>query len=190
MPEAGVGRVLVASLHQAIADALPMRLGFYEGWLTAEGLREGTIGVAAVSAVLSFLRREGRPYETVTGQAGEYAARWTIENMTPFRQRLVRRLPALLRRRLVVAMARRLVRQSWRQTSAQSRLRRGTAVLTLRSSIFCNVRERSPFPLCGFYAAATATLLREFGLPAQVAVSACRATGAEACLLTVGGPPA
>jgi len=42
MRESGVGRVLVASLHQAIGDILPMRLGFYEGWLNAEGLRDGT----------------------------------------------------------------------------------------------------------------------------------------------------
>ena len=41
MREAGIGRVLVASLHQGIADILPTRLGFYENWLNAEGLREG-----------------------------------------------------------------------------------------------------------------------------------------------------
>jgi len=56
MREAGVGRVLVASLHQAIADLLPTRLSFYENWLNAEGLREGTIGLAPLYAVLSFLR--------------------------------------------------------------------------------------------------------------------------------------
>ena len=41
MSDAGIGRVLVASLHQGIADILPSRLGFYENWLSAEGLREG-----------------------------------------------------------------------------------------------------------------------------------------------------
>ena len=44
MGDAGIGRVLVASLHQGIADVLPTRLGFYEDWLNAEGLRGGTIG--------------------------------------------------------------------------------------------------------------------------------------------------
>ena len=44
MRESGVGRVLVASLHQAIGDILPTRLGFYENWLTSEGLRDGTLG--------------------------------------------------------------------------------------------------------------------------------------------------
>ena len=37
MRDAGIGRVLVASLHQGIADILPTRLGFYENWLNAEG---------------------------------------------------------------------------------------------------------------------------------------------------------
>ena len=55
MSEAGVGRVLVASLHQAIADLLPTRLSFYENWLNAEGLREGTIG----SHLENLERREG-----------------------------------------------------------------------------------------------------------------------------------
>jgi len=40
MREAGIGRVLVASLHQGIADTLPQRLSFYESWLHAEGLRD------------------------------------------------------------------------------------------------------------------------------------------------------
>ena len=59
MSEPRIGRVLVASLHQAIADLLPKRLEFYENWLNVSGLREGTIGLAPLSAVLSFLRTEG-----------------------------------------------------------------------------------------------------------------------------------
>ena len=35
---------------------------FYENWLNAEGLREGTIGLAPLYAVLSFLRQEGDAY--------------------------------------------------------------------------------------------------------------------------------
>ena len=41
MREVGIGRVLVASLHQGIVDLLPTRLEFYENWLNAEGLRDG-----------------------------------------------------------------------------------------------------------------------------------------------------
>jgi hypothetical protein len=39
MTESRIGRVLVASLHQAIADLLPTRLEFYENWLNVAGLR-------------------------------------------------------------------------------------------------------------------------------------------------------
>jgi len=81
MREAGIGRVLVASLHQGIADILPTRLGFYENWLNSEGLREGTIGLAPLFAVLSFLRQEGDAYRMITTRAGEYAAEWTVQSM-------------------------------------------------------------------------------------------------------------
>ena len=77
MRDAGIGRVLVAALHQGIADELPDRLEFYENWLNAEGLRNGTIGLAPLAAVLGFLRTEGDAYDSVTRRAGEYAADWT-----------------------------------------------------------------------------------------------------------------
>ena len=57
MRDAGVGRVLLASLHQGIADILPTRLGFYENWLHAKGLRDGTIDLERMENVLYV----GRP---------------------------------------------------------------------------------------------------------------------------------
>src|SRR6185295_701169 len=66
MRDAGIGRVLVASLHQGIADILPTRLSFYENWLSTGGLREGTIGLAPLYAVLSFLRQEGDAYQMIS----------------------------------------------------------------------------------------------------------------------------
>src|SRR4051794_13892361 len=62
MRENGVGRVVVASLHQAIGEVLPTRLSFYENWLNADGLRDGRIGLAPLYAVLSFLRQEKEGY--------------------------------------------------------------------------------------------------------------------------------
>ena len=85
MSEARIGRVLVASLHQAIADLLPTRLEFYENWLNVAGLREGTIGLAPLTAVLSFLRTEGHAYGLITARAGEYAAAWTFESVPAVR---------------------------------------------------------------------------------------------------------
>ena len=69
MSEPRIGRFLVASLHQAIAELLPDRLEFYENWLSTAGLREGTIGLAPLHAVLSFLRSEGEIYGHVVVRA-------------------------------------------------------------------------------------------------------------------------
>ena len=105
MREAGIGRVLVASLHQGIADILPTRLGFYENWLNAEGLREGTIGLAPLYAVLSFLRQEGDAYQLITTRAGEYAAEWTVQSMRPFHRAAIKAAPVWLRSRILLRMA-------------------------------------------------------------------------------------
>ena len=120
MREAGIGRVLVASLHQAIADLLPTRLGFYENWLNAEGLREGTIGLAPLFAVLSFLRQEGDEYNRITARAGEYAAEWTAVSMSPVHRALVKAAPAWLRSRLLLRMATRPSRASSTRATASS----------------------------------------------------------------------
>src|SRR6266571_8825163 len=124
MREAGIGRVLVASIHQGIADILPMRLGFYENWLNAEGLREGTIGLGPLYAVLSFLRQEGEAYQMITARAGEYAAEWTVESMSPMQRRLVRSMPEWLRRRFVLRLTRHVIRSSYRGSRAISRLQK------------------------------------------------------------------
>jgi bacteriochlorophyll 4-vinyl reductase len=195
MREAGIGRVLVASLHQGIADILPDRLAFYENWLNAEGLRDGTIGLAPLYAVLSFLRQEGDVYQTITARAGEYAAEWTIQSMAPGRRAFVKAMPAWLRHRILLGMAGRLVRSSYRGSRAIARLRRGTASIDIRASIFCTVRAPVPEPLCGFYAAAFTKLMALFDVGAHTNVIACRGTGKSSCLFTValnghpGDPP-
>jgi bacteriochlorophyll 4-vinyl reductase len=185
MREAGIGRVLVASLHQGIADILPTRLGFYENWLNAEGLREGTIGLAPLYAVLSFLRQEGDAYQIITTRAGEYAAEWTVASMPAPRRRLLQALPAWARSRVLLGMARRLVHNSYRGSRAIVRLRNGTAKIDVRASIFCSVREPVAHPLCGFYAAAFTRMLALFNVPTKTNVVACRGTGEPTCLISV-----
>src|SRR5262249_3748280 len=183
MGEAGIGRVLVASLHQGIADILPTRLSFYENWLNAEGLREGTIGLAPLYAVLSFLRQEGDAYDMITTRAGEYAAEWTVQSMPPVRRTMVQVSPAWLRRRILLRVARRLVHDPYHGSRAIVRIRRGIAKLDLRASIFCTVREPVAHPLCGFYAAAFTKLLLMFSIAATAEVVACRGTGGSSCVL-------
>ncbi len=185
MREAGIGRVLVASLHQGIADILPTRLDFYENWLNAEGLREGTIGLAPLHAVLSFLRQEGAPYGLITSRAGQYAAEWLVQSMPPIERAALRAAPPWLRAHLLLGVARRLVRSSYRGSRAISRMRRGTASVDVRASIFCTVREPVAQPLCGFYASAFARLLQLFNLPASTEVIACRGTGKATCVISV-----
>ena len=185
--------MLVASLHQGIADILPTRLGFYENWLNAEGLREGTIGLAPLYAVLSFLRQEGNAYALVTTRAGEYAADWTVQSMTPVHRAMIKAAPVWLRSRVLLRLARRLVRSSYTGSRAISRLRRGTARVDVRASVFCTVRDRVPHPLCGFYAAAFTRLLTLFDIGARTDVVACRGTGETTCILNVtlvGAQPA
>ena len=185
MREAGIGRVLVASLHQGIADILPTRLGFYENWLNAEGLREGTIGLAPLYAVLSFLRQEGDAYNMITGRAGEYAAEWTVQSMAPMRRTMIRSAPAWLRRRLLMGLAKALVRETYQGSRAIARVRGGLASVDVRASIFCTVREPVAHPLCGFYAAAFTKLLAMFNMAGRTEVIACRGTGGATCVLQV-----
>ena len=186
MSEPRIGRVLVASLHQAIAELLPNRLEFYENWLNVSGLRQGTIGLAPLFAVLSFLRTEGEAYNLITSRAGEYAADWTVNNLAPLERRVIGALPARLRARAALRTARALVRDTYPGSRAIVRLRRGTASVDLRGSLFCEVREASMLPLCGFYASAIARVLQLFALRADARVNECRAGGArKGCLLSV-----
>ena len=184
--DARIGRVLVASLHQAIADVLPDRLEFYENWLTVPGLREGTIGLAPLSAVLSFLRLEGEAYNRTTARAGEYAADWTVSSMSALERRVIGALPTVWRARGAFRTARALVRSTYPGSRVKVRLRRGMASIDLRGSLFCETREATAMPLCGFYAAAIARVLSQFALEASAEVHECRAaTRGKGCRLKV-----
>lgn len=189
MSDARVGRVLVASLHQAIGDVLPTRLGFYEHWLHAEGLREGTIGLAPLSAVLSFLRQEGDAYNRVTAQAGTYAAEWTVASMPGLRRRLIGALPLFLRRKVLLELAGAVVQRSYEGSRFRAQVRRGTGRVEIRASVFCSVREPAAGPLCLYYAAVFSRMLSQFGVEAPVTVEACRGMGDRSCVLQVSFRP-
>ena len=189
MSETRIGRVLVASLHQSIADLLPTRLEFYENWLNVAGLREGTIGLAPLTAVLSFLRTEGQAYNLITARAGDYAATWTFETVSPLERRIVHALPPGLRVRAALRTARRLVRATYPSSRAITSIKREIVTVELRGSLFCEVRETSLEPLCGFYASAIAGVLRLFDVPADARVIECRASGTRrGCVVSVTLP--
>jgi hypothetical protein len=190
MSDAAVGRLLVASLHQSIADLLPTRLEFYESWLNPGGLREGRIGLAPLAAVLSFLRLEGEPYHLITARAGEYTAEWAVADLPQWRIQLIRAAPPALRKRLVVGVVQWMVRSTYGDTNVRVQWRKWRAAVDLRSSLFCTVRDRVDHPLCEFYAAALRRLMAIFQLDAEVIIERCRASGAEECgmSLTVRPP--
>jgi bacteriochlorophyll 4-vinyl reductase len=186
MVDAGIGRLLVASLHQGIADVAPSRLPFYENWLTPPGLRDGKFGLAPLHAVLSFLRLEGRaPYEQIMTKAGRYSGDWGFSELSAFQRRMVRRLPAALRARAALYLSRRLVRDTFRGSRARTRMRKRTGTVDIRASIFCEVRETAHWPMCVFYSAAVERFLRRFDLDATVDVTQCRASGGTGCTMTV-----
>lgn len=190
MSEARIGRVLVASLHQAIADILPMRLEFYESWLNSSGLREGTIGLAPLSAVLSFLRQEGPAYVEITQKAGEYAAEWTVRSLPAMERRLIHVLPMPLRARAALRAGRMLVHNTYPGSRALMKFQKGEASVDLRGSLFCEVREVSALPLCGFYAAALGRVLQLFSIDAQLQVVECRASGTrKGCMFAIALSP-
>jgi bacteriochlorophyll 4-vinyl reductase len=185
MRDAGIGRVLVAALHQGIADELPDRLEFYENWFNPSGLRDGNIGLAPLAAVLSFLRRERNAYERVTRRAGDYAADWAVAEMSGVSRRVVHLLPRRLRRVVVLRLLRRFVKSTYAGSRAVVSQRRGTGLIDIRSSVFCGSREKWTHPLCQFYAAAFVRLLDHFGVPATVEVTSCYGAGDRACLFTI-----
>ena len=185
MSEAGIGRLLVASMHQAIADLLPTRLEFYEAWLNPAGLRHGKIGLAPLAAVLSFLRQEGEPYRLVAARAGEYTAEWWVADLHALKRRVIRAAPPGLRVHLVMRLARSMIRSTYRGSRAVVRWRKGKGAVNIRGSIFCEVRERVEQPLCEFYASAIRRLMFLFSLDADVGTEQCRATGDGQCLMVV-----
>ena len=185
MREVRVGRVLAASLHQAIADLLPTRLEFYEHWLRVDSLHEGTIGVAPMQAVFSFLRQEGDVYHAVMRQAGRDAARWMVAAMSGAGRALVKRLPVFLRRRALLIVAGRFVRQNWQESRVSQRARGGVVRVDVKDSIFCGVREPIGHPLCAFHAALYSEILALFDVQSEASVVACRAMGSDACTLEI-----
>ena len=190
MTDDGIGRILVASLHQSIGDTLPVRLEYYEHWLSPRGLREGRTGRAPLGAVLSFLRQEGRDtYDRVMTTAGRHSAEWHFAERGPM-QRAHRLLPYAWRARLALARCRELLRSAFEPARVSVSVRHGVGTVSIAGSVFCQLREPSAWPTCGYFAAAVDRYLALQGLTAQVVIEACEAAGAGRCRLQVVFHPA
>lgn len=186
MVDAGIGRLLIASLHQGISDVMPARLPFYENWLTPPGLGNGKFGLAPLHAVLSFLRLEGHDvYDRAMSRAGRYTGDWAYLELSALERTLGGALPTKLRARWALHLSRRLVKQTFRGSRARVRFRRGAGIVDIRGSIFCGLRETGAWPMCVFYSAAVERFLYHFNVGARAQVSQCRAAGDDACTLSV-----
>ena len=185
MADEKIGRLLVASLHQAVAERLPTRLEFYEHWLDTWTLRHESVAPAHVMAVFSFLRREDSEYDQVMTLAGRFAADWAIESWSGLLTGIVRGLPGFARRRVVVRLAARLLHRLGAAGRLKIRWRRELVEAEVVESVFCDVRATATSPLCVFHAAAIARFLEQFGLGASVDLQTCRVVAGNACLLAI-----
>jgi hypothetical protein len=194
MSEARIGRLVVASLHHAISEMLPLRIEFYENWLKPLGLlKEGrVIGAASFLAALSFLRREEPPtiYRQVTRRAGILAAEWTVAHRSWARRRWLRMMPPRARARAALRQARDVARVAYPGSRVRFRIQRDRASLDVRGSIFCQVREPADGPLCGFYEGLTLRLLEANGIVADLTITRCRAAGGSGCHMELLWQPA
>jgi hypothetical protein len=171
MVDAGIGRLLISSLHQGIADVIPSRLEFYEEWLSPEGMRDGRIGLAPLGAVLSFVHREEAPANSeIVFRAGRYAADWTYADLSALRRWFIRQLPTPLRTRAALGLGRRLILATVRESKIKTRLRGSEGEVDIHSALFDQLRDPASIPMRAFYASALSRLLAHCAVAAEVDV--------------------
>jgi len=185
MGTAVIAPFLATSLYQAISEALPVRVWFYESWLTPRGFRAKHVYVSGVQAIFSFLRHEHEQYDAVMRRAGSLSARWVHDGLTPFVRWPLHALPRALRARAALRLARHVVRRTWSESRVRIRWRGRVGTFAISRSLFCAVREAAPQPLCGFYAAVVETCLEIAGVAAEVGIVGCLASGNGECVVRV-----
>jgi hypothetical protein len=125
----------------------------------------------------------------VTARAGQYAAQWTFDNLSPFQRSVIRALPVGLRARVAIQMTKRVMHRSDLGSRASANLRKGQGAITMRNSVFCAVREPFARPLCGYYAAALERSLTLVSVKGKVAVQSCQGVGASSCVIALSVLP-
>ena len=188
MVDAGIGRLLISSLHQGIADVSPNRLEFYENWLSPTGMRDGRIGLAPLGAVLSFVHREESPAnQQIVARAGRYAADWTFEDLSALRRWYVRRLPMNMRARAALSLGKRMILATVRESKVTTRFQGARAGIDITSALFDQLRDPATIPMRAFYASAIDRLLAHCAVDADVTITSDR-PGAWSLAITVRGP--
>lgn len=190
MVDAGIGRLLISSLHQGIADVSPTRLDFYENWLSPSGMRDSRIGLAPLGAVLSFLHREDPPSnDLIANRAGVCAADWTYQELSGLRRWYIHRLPLGLRARAVLGLGKGLVFATVRQSKVKKRMSGSTAVVEIQSELCKQLRDPATVPMRGFYAAALQRLFAHCHVDATVGLADERPGGWRLSITVNGSLP-
>ena len=154
MSETGLAEFLSPACTKASPTFFPDRLSFYENWLHSKGLRDGTIGLAPLYAVLSFLREEKgededhqrsavtsierSPHAPASMRPTGPSTRWVGSSARCSKPHLSGCAAVSLMR-----VGRRVVRSSYGGSHVRSRLRRRTADIAVRASIFLPCANRS-----------------------------------------------
>jgi len=187
MVDAGIGRLLISSLHQGIADVSPTRLEFYENWLSPAGMRDGRIGLAPLGAVLSFLHREEAPANHhIPARAGRYAADWTFADLSGLRRWYIRKMPTGMRARAAVGLGKRLIVATVRESKVKTQFNGSSGAIDINSALFDQLREPATIPMRAFYASALERLLAHCAVDAEVGVTS-NQPGAWSLAITVRG---
>ena len=190
MVDAGIGRLLISSLHQGIADVTPSRLEFYEEWLSPEGMRDGRIGLAPLGAVLSFVHREEAPANgEIVLRAGRYAADWTYADVSGLRRWFIHQLPTPMRARAALGLGRRLVLATVRESKIRTRLRGSEGEVDIHSALFEQLRDPASIPMRAFYASALSRILAHCAVDAQVEISTEQPSGWNLIVKVRGSTP-
>ena len=185
MSEPRIGRVLVASLHQAIAEVLPDRLEFYENWLSVSGLarRHDRTGAAVRGAELPAHRGRGvrSDHGACRRVRGGLDRQRPVAARAPLHPRAAdRRCGRAARCAPRARSSRRPIPGRARSSACSAGRRRSTCAD--RCSARC--AKRLSLPLCGFYASAIARVLQHFSTAAPMRGStsaAPPAAGRAAC---------
>ncbi len=179
-----VGRVLLASLHQAVGEVLPARLEFYEPWLQPPDHPDEALRSASFGTMLSALQHEDDS-QNVIARAGQYAAIRSFEKLTALRRAYLRILPRRIRARMAVGLIVRILPTLYPEARIDVTRRGGAIFIGIEASPFCTPIKTAERPSCHFYSNTVTTFLQLFRLSPAVRVSRCRASGTPSCLVTV-----
>ena len=187
MREAGIGRVLVASLHQGDcrhpADAPRVLRELAERRRAARG--DDRPGAAVCGAEFSAAGRRRLPASSPCAPASTRPS-GRCSRCRRCGAALIKAAPAWLRTRMLLRLVASARPHSYQGSRAISRLRRGTASIDVRASVFCIGARTGGRSRCAIsMPPRSPDCWRCSTSRARAEVVACRGTGETSCVLKV-----